>query len=223
MNESGRRDGAAGRRFAYYRRLSRAEQQIYRRSDERREVQLPHAAELRALVPAVEAALAADSRERVAAATAALVAAVLRDLGAPPVRVRVLLKRPAERNGGELHGLYVATKGEAPVLSVWMRTAARKQPVRLRTFVHTVMHEIVHHLDFHLFGLAPSFHCEGFFAREAHLSRQLLGGARASAPAARVARPARKESAPHPRKRAAEPPPKPERTKGPRAQLSLFD
>jgi hypothetical protein len=198
-------------RFGYYARLSRAEQAIYRRSDALTEVRLPSARALRGLVPPVEQALLADDRRAVERATDALVQAVLADLGAPPVVVKVLATRPVDDEGSELHGLYVveegADEGKPPVLRVWMRTTAKRKPVKLRTFVRTVMHEVVHHLDFTIHDLAPSFHCEGFFKREAHLSRQLLDD-----PAARLFA-GRAPPVPEP------PPP----AKQSRTQLGLFD
>jgi hypothetical protein len=161
-------------RFPYYARLSNKEKEVYRRSDALTELRLPSVRELRALVPPVESALLADDRKAVEVASKALVDAVLVDLNAPPVITRVLAKRPKGKEGDELHGLYVLEEGKMPVLRVWMRTAEKKKPVALKTFIRTVMHEVVHHLDFTVYDLDPSFHCEGFFKRESHLARQLL-------------------------------------------------
>jgi beta-lactamase class D len=43
--------------------------------------------------------------------------------------------------------------------------------VRSRTFLRTLLHEVVHHLDFTLFALGESFHTQGFFRRESSLVR----------------------------------------------------
>lgn len=45
--------------------------------------------------------------------------------------------------------------------------------VAFRTFLRTLLHEVCHHLDFALLGLAETFHTEGFFRRESSLVRQV--------------------------------------------------
>ena len=68
-----------------------------------------------------------------------------------------------------------------------MRTHANEQVVAFRTFLRTLLHEVLHHLDYVHFHLPESFHTEGFFKRESSLVRQLLGpgaaSSRARAPA----------------------------------------
>jgi hypothetical protein len=56
-----------------------------------------------------------------------------------------------------------------------MRTAQRRQVVKFRTFLRTLLHELCHHLDYELLRLADSFHTEGFYKRESSLLRQILG------------------------------------------------
>ena len=159
--------------FAYYRRLSPARQRIYRRSDRIPELRLPDAAELRPSVRVIEELLAEDRRQSLQSACQSLVDGVNRQLGAPPASVRVLAKRPS-RSWGELHGLYEPLDDGRPArLTVWMRTAQRRQVVAFRTFLRTLLHELCHHLDYEHLGLAESFHTEGFFQRESSLFRQL--------------------------------------------------
>lgn len=122
----------------------------------------------------VEVALGCGKRVRVAAASSALADALLAQLGAPPVKIHVREVRP-QIEGGELHGLDTfATEKKAPKLEVWMRTAAHAKTVKFRTYLRTLLHEIVHHLDVTLLELDDSFHTEGFFRRESSLVRQLL-------------------------------------------------
>jgi hypothetical protein len=161
-------------RFSYYERLSAKEKRIYRKSDELRAVPIPSAEELAPLVRALDEALVAGKRVRVAGAAEALCAALFAQLGAPPAKVRVRVVRP-HVDGGELHGLYTfAKKNQLPVIEVWMRTAAHAKVVRFRTFLRTLVHEIGHHLDVTVLGLEESFHTAGFFARESSLVHQLL-------------------------------------------------
>lgn len=171
-------------RFAYYEGLSRAEKRAYDDSDRRRTVPLrdPAACKLacKDALAAIERGLLADDRAVVEEGTRALVAELLVQTEAPPVTVHVLAVRPSD-DEGELHGYYEMDDDTGLCeLKVWMRTAAKKKPVALRSYVRTVLHELCHHLDFARDKLDYSFHTHGFFARESDLARQLLGpGARA--------------------------------------------
>jgi hypothetical protein len=161
--------------FAYYQRLSRAQQKVYRRSDGIGSVRLPQAAALRPQVDALEAALAGEDRVAVQAVADRLLAELSIALGVPPLRTEVLAVRPA-RHWGELHGLYTGSHGQRLAkVTVWMRTAHRQQVVKFRTFLRTLLHELCHHLDYALLGLSDSFHTEGFYRRESDLLKQLLG------------------------------------------------
>ncbi|MCY1034047.1 hypothetical protein OV207_21515 [Corallococcus sp. BB11-1] len=160
-------------RFAYYQRLSPAEQRLYRQSDTVTEVPLRAPAMLRPRVDAVREALGAGDRRALEEATAALGEALTRKLGVPGVAVEVLETRPSD-DAGELHGLYRWAPGQRPRIQVWMRTARRGRVVAFRTFLRTFLHELCHHLDFLWLELSASFHTEGFFQRESSLFRQLL-------------------------------------------------
>ena len=161
------------KRFAYYDRLSPKEKATYRKSDAIAEVVLPNATALSAHVAALEAALASGKRLATARASTAFVAAMTEQLGVSEVNVKVRNVRP-EDGGGELHGLYTFSEnGETPTIEVWMRTAANARVVRFRTFLRTLLHEVLHHLDVTLFELEDSFHTEGFFRRESALVRRL--------------------------------------------------
>ena len=164
-------------RYAYYARLTRRQQSIYRQSDALGEVALPGASALRPLVTRLERALEAADRSAVEGAAKGLAAAITAKLGAPPVRLRVLAVRPSD-DWGELHGLYEPREGRAlAVITLWMRTAQHKRVVAFRTFVRTLLHELCHHLDYEVFELADSFHTAGFFKRESSLFKQLVGTA----------------------------------------------
>lgn len=163
-------------RFAYYDRLPADSKKTYRKSDAIRRVELPDAAALLALPSVIRTALEAGNRAAIERACQAFVDAVNGQLGAPPVIVRVLERRPANSEG-ELHGLYEPDEvtGGTARITVWMRTAAREQVVKFRTFLRTLAHEICHHLDYEHYGLAETFHTEGFYARESALVREVLG------------------------------------------------
>ena len=163
-------------RFAYYDRLSEASKRTYRKSDAIARVEVPGLEALRPQALAVEAALAEAKRAAVERACQAIVDGVNGRLGAPPVVVRVLERRPSN-DWGELHGLYEPDEvtGGTARITLWMRTASKEQVVKFRTFLRTLSHELCHHLDYEHFKLAETFHTQGFYARESALVRELLG------------------------------------------------
>jgi len=167
------------RRFAYYDTLSTESRRTYRKSDRIVRVELPDAAGLEARARAIDAALASGERAQVERACQALVDGINRQLGTPPVRVRVMERRPADA-GGELQGLYEPDEvtGGIARITVWMRTARKEQIVKFRTFLRTLLHEVCHHLDYEHYELDETFHTEGFYARESSLMRDLLGEAK---------------------------------------------
>jgi len=167
--------------FAYYKRLSKADRAIYRRSDGIAEIALPGLKRHRRLAGAVEQALAGGNRRAVKDAASGLVAAIVEALRVPPSSVRVLSTRPRSARS-EMHGLYVRETGKVPVITVWMRTAAHRSIVAPRTFLRTLLHELVHHLDFELLELAETFHTEGFFKRESSLMRQIAPRGKSAPP-----------------------------------------
>lgn len=168
--------------FAYYERLSRAQQKIYRESDAVTEVRLERPAKLHPLVASLEAALGTEERAATQAATERLIHGLTDALGISRVTVEVLAARP-HAQWGELHGLYTVRAGGRPKIQLWMRTAKQKRVVAFRTFLRTMLHEVGHHLDYTLLRLADSFHTEGFYKRESSLFYQLVPTARKAIPA----------------------------------------
>lgn len=158
--------------FAYYSRLSKRDKAIYRRSDKVTEIALPEPERLRPLADAVREAIEDEDRRAVQKAVNALSSATLDALSVPRVKVRVLAVRPSNAES-ELHGLYEREEDETALIRVWMKTAAKAQVVKYRTFLRTFLHELCHHLDYDHLELADSFHTEGFFKRESSLMRQL--------------------------------------------------
>jgi hypothetical protein len=163
--------------FASFERLSPARKAVYLKSDAIERVALPAGAPLTGIVDAIATELKAQRRKPVETAAQALLGELARRLEVPPVRVKVLTVRPSG-NWGELHGLYEPEPeaGPPPLITVWMRTVARKQVVAFRTFLRTLLHEFCHHLDYELYQLPETFHTEGFYKRESNLFAQILSG-----------------------------------------------
>ncbi len=162
--------------FSYFDRLSPARKVVYLRSDAI-EQDSPAARTVRWIdfVPRLEQGLKAERRKEVEQVSQALLSSLTSRLQVPPVRVKVLTVRPSG-NWGELHGLYEPTDdGTPPLITVWMRTVARKQVVAFRTFLRTLLHELCHHLDYELYKFPETFHTEGFYKRESNLLTQIAG------------------------------------------------
>lgn len=159
--------------FSYFNRLSAPAKKIYLASDAIREVALPNAELVRPLLPILREALLRDDHRAVSAAADALVLALTRLMRVPEVSVVVLAERP-RRKGSELHGLYTVSPGRKPQIKVWMRTAALGKVVAFKTFLRTLLHEVLHHLDYSHYKFRDSFHTAGFYSRESSLVRQLM-------------------------------------------------
>ncbi len=160
-------------KYAYYDRLSAAQKRIYDQSDGIRTVGLPSPERCTPHIRAVARALKRRKRPEVETAVRRLAGALVKMLGVPPVRVRVMAARPA-KSWGELQGLYEPQEGRRRAcITVWMRTAQRKQVVAFKTFLRTFIHELLHHLDYELFHLDETFHTLGFYRRESSLFHQL--------------------------------------------------
>lgn len=155
--------------YRYYNRLNRYQKRIYRDSDRIESVSIPHPAPLRPITVALAQTLVADDRLRTQQLCAELANGIARQLDVAPVRVTVRAARPSA-NWGELHGLYEASAGaQSARITLWMRTAKRRQVVAFKTFLRTLLHELCHHLDYTYFKLADSYHTEGFYKRESSL------------------------------------------------------
>jgi hypothetical protein len=159
--------------FPYYNRLSPREQEIYRRSDAVTSVRLAQPDALWPFVTALRESLEADRRAHVQAAAQYLGGGLLEMLALPPARIEVLAVRPTLRHA-ELHGLYTRDTRGTPKIQLWMRTAQKRRVVAFKTFLRTLLHELMHHLDYELLKLPDSYHTEGFFKRESSLFHQLV-------------------------------------------------
>lgn len=159
--------------FAYYKRLTRRQQGIYRKSNEIPAVRLSNPRTLQAITQRLEETLPGGDRHATQALCTDLLNHMADGLKIRRVRITVLTRRPSDETE-ELHGCYQpAEEGGHAEIKVWMRTAKRNQVVAFKSFLRTVLHEFCHHLDYVLLGLADSFHTEGFYQRESSLFHQV--------------------------------------------------
>jgi hypothetical protein len=159
--------------FAYYDDLSAADKRIYRKSDAIERIPLKDPERIHPVAIQLRKSLADNKRSDVAKHSSEICRRVCEDLGVETLTVKISSKRPSSSTK-ELYGLYEWTEGEAPVLTIWMKTAVKRQVVAFKTFIRTVLHELCHHLDYTYFDLEDSFHTEGFFKRESSLYKQIV-------------------------------------------------
>jgi hypothetical protein len=160
--------------FAYYKKLSKQNQAIYRKSDAKDTIQLSKPELFYEYVRTLEDGLELADRRVTENTANSLLNAIADHMGAPKMHIRVLSSRPSN-DDEELHGLYEPVDiNKKARITVWMRTAKHKKVVAFRSFLRTLLHEFCHHLDYEYYLFEDSFHTEGFFKREAHLFRQLL-------------------------------------------------
>jgi hypothetical protein len=159
--------------FPYYDNLSTANKRIYRKSDAIESIPVKDPGHIHPVVIKLRKSLVDNKRSKVAKYSSEICRHVCEGLGTETLIVKISSKRPSSSTE-ELHGLYEWTEGETPILTIWMKTAVKRQVVAFKSFIRTVLHELCHHLDYTYFDLEDSFHTEGFFKRESSLYKQLI-------------------------------------------------
>lgn len=169
-------------------RLAKSQRRAYDRSNQIASLRLRATPRLARAVSLLPVALSADypteteRRRKVNKVAQVICDEVCQVMQVSPLRVTVKGVRPI-RDDAEYHGLYVS-EGRSHEITVWMYTAKRRQVVAPRTLLRTLVHELVHHLDYTKLELEESFHTDGFFKRESSLVRQVESAARRVAGAA---------------------------------------
>ena len=159
--------------FPYYDNLSAAKKRIYRKSDAIESIPLKNPDAIHPVIEKLKRALEDNKRRDVAKHASEICRLVCEGLHTEALIVKISSRRPTNSDE-ELQGLYERMEGEASVLTVWMKTAAKGQVVAFKSFIRTVLHELCHHLDYTHFKLDDSLHTEGFFRRETSLYKQIV-------------------------------------------------
>ncbi|HUY29310.1 MAG TPA: hypothetical protein VMV27_18015 [Candidatus Binataceae bacterium] len=160
----------------FFHRMPPLAQRAYLRSDAIGKFDFDATAQARHAVRALVAALESGDSKATAGGARSVAIEVCRIAAVMPLGVEVRSVRPKNQRG-ELHGLFYPfnARSRTPAhIILWMRTAERHDVVKPRTFVRTLMHELVHYLDYALLRLGDSFHTMGFFRRESFLVQMLL-------------------------------------------------
>jgi len=144
-------------------------------SDGIKTLDLPQDGRLLTISQSIESALRTGTTADVRRACAEFVTISSDFYKVPACGVRVLAARPLrvrENWSTELFGDYTP---QTMLIRVWMKTAVRKEITSFGTFLSTLCHEFCHHLDYHKFGFADSWHTRGFYERAAVLYHHARG------------------------------------------------
>lgn len=126
-----------------------------------------------------------DPRERQRVAQH-LVDELNREAGLPPCQVVVPNRPQVHQHDGrrlqeKTYGYYKCKTEPGGQLAwarirIYHRTAVQKRVISAKVFLNTVLHEWVHHFDFHGLRLTKSYHTAGFFKRLRSLAESLEVG-----------------------------------------------
>jgi hypothetical protein len=156
---------------AFFYRLSPRAQRCYLKSDAIERYNFAPSGAALARTRALVLTLDSGSLAAINQSAQQLVDEVCRLMGVTPVRVEIRGARP-RTSQSELHGIFYPQE-RPPRMIVWMRTAQRRDVVKPKTFLRTLLHELGHYLDYAFLDLGDSFHTQGFFKRESFLVRCL--------------------------------------------------
>ncbi len=94
----------------------------------------------------------------------------------PKIKIHTGGKRIANQNRQVL-GVHrtrdQGKKAQRSSISVFSRTAKRQQYVKPKTFLRTIVHELIHHYDRYELKLAHEYHTRGFYQRVTTIYNQL--------------------------------------------------
>lgn len=120
-------------------------------------------------VRALRLALAGEDEAGVGRCSQRLVDSLCDAVGLPRIPVRVSGRRLV-RGKVEYYG-FCARNGW---MTLYSRTARRNRMVAFKTYLNTLIHEFMHHYDWHSLRI-ESMHTAGFYQRVGHLYRGILG------------------------------------------------
>jgi hypothetical protein len=79
------------------------------------------------------------------------------------------------RSGGRLTYKEYAYYDSEEGITVYNKTAVRQQYLAPKSYLDTIVHEFLHHLDYELLKLKHTYHTQGFYSRLGDLMGKLLG------------------------------------------------
>ena len=144
-------------------------------SDRIKTIDLPQNGGLLTIAKSIESAMESEKTADVRRACAEFLAEVSGFYAIATCGIRVLAARPLRVREHWVTELFGDYHVESMVIRLWMQTAVRKEVTSFGTLLNTLCHEFCHHLDFHKFGFADSWHTRGFYERTAALYHHARG------------------------------------------------
>ena len=145
------------------------------KSDRFRNLELPQNGNLTRIANSVESAMKDGTTVAVRRACADLLSELSAFYKVPACDIRVLAARPLRVRESWTSELFGDYSPDVMLIRVWMRTAVREEVTSFGTFLSTLCHEFCHHLDFHKFRFADSWHTRGFYERAGMLYHCVRG------------------------------------------------
>ena len=108
------------------------------------------------------------------ALSVALLDRMASELKVPPVKLNFLDKpQKHRRRGGRLTYKEYAYYEQEEGITIYNKTAVRHQYLAAKSYLDTLVHEFLHHLDYKLLKLRHTYHTKGFYSRLSDLMGKL--------------------------------------------------
>jgi len=100
-----------------------------------------------------------------------------RELKVPPVHLKFLNKpqKHRKKNGRLTYKEYAHYHPDHGI-TIYNKTAVREQYLAAKSYLDTLVHEFLHHLDYELLKLTHTYHTKGFYSRLGDLMLKLQDG-----------------------------------------------
>lgn len=90
--------------------------------------------------------------------------------GIPTPKLVILDKKQPYNNFNTKYGCY---KVGTQVIYIWNKTARMGKEVSIKRYITTLLHQFIHHYDYHILHLSRSIHTKGFYMRLNDLETKL--------------------------------------------------
>lgn len=79
----------------------------------------------------------------------------------------------SNQNGKLKSKIYGSYNNGFSVINIYNLTAKRKQPISIKVFIDTLLHEFIHHYDYEKLNFTNSIHTAGFYKRITDLKQKI--------------------------------------------------
>jgi len=95
------------------------------------------------------------------------------DLGINDIAVTFTGTQPHKHNGKRLQRKTLGIHRQHKGINIYRFTAVRKKQISPKTAIDTLLHEIMHRIDYVIIELTKSIHSKGFYSRLKHLTETI--------------------------------------------------